>query len=167
MKRISLILIGGGDRGSSYLKYLQDNPEKFRLVGLAEPVREKIEFLRETYQVPAEMCFETYDELLAIPKFADVAMICTQDKMHFIPAMEAIKKGYDLLLEKPAATTAKECFEISEAAKENNVKVLVCHVLRYTPFYKALKKFLDTGRLGEITNISHTEGVGNLHHEYK
>ena len=168
MKRISLILIGGGDRGSSYLKYLQDNPEKFRLVGLAEPVREKREFLRDTYQVPAEMCFETYDELLAMPKFADVAMICTQDKMHFIPAMEAIKKGYDLLLEKPAATTAKECFEISEAAKENNVKVLVCHVLRYTPFYKALKKFLDTGRLGEITNISHTEGVGNLHmsHSY-
>lgn len=168
MKKLSLVLVGGGDRGSSYLKYLQDNPEKFQLVGLAEPVREKREFLREAYHVPADKCFESYEELLSLPKFSDVAMICTQDKMHFTPAMEAIKKGYDLLLEKPAATTAKECFEISEAAKENNVKVLVCHVLRYTPFYKALKKFLDTGRLGEITNISHTEGVGNLHmsHSY-
>ena len=40
MKKLSLILIGGGDRGSSYLKYLQSNPEKFQLVGFAEPVKE-------------------------------------------------------------------------------------------------------------------------------
>ncbi len=41
MKQLSLILIGGGDRGSSYLKFLQTNPECFKLVGLAEPVKEK------------------------------------------------------------------------------------------------------------------------------
>jgi predicted dehydrogenase len=40
--------------------------------------------------------------------------------------------------------------------------------LRYTPFYKALKKIVDDGLVGEITNVSHTEGVGNVHisHSY-
>ncbi|MBQ7075565.1 MAG: Gfo/Idh/MocA family oxidoreductase [Clostridia bacterium] len=168
MKKLSLILIGGGDRGSSYLKYLQNNPEKFQLVGLAEPVKEKREYLRDLYNVPQDKCFESYEEILALPKFADVAMICTQDKMHYAPAMMAIEKKYDLLLEKPVAATAKECFDISDAAQKNGVKVLVCHVLRYTPFYKTLKAFIDSGRLGEITNISHTEGVGNIHisHSY-
>ncbi len=163
MKKLKLILIGGGDRGSSYLKSLDIMPEKFELVGLAEPVKEKRKFLMKHYNVPEENCFESYEDLLKLPKIADVAMICTQDKMHFEPAMKAMEKKYDLLLEKPAATTAEECFKIAESAKKNNVRVLVCHVLRYTPFYKTLKKLIDDGKIGEITNIDHTEGVGNLH----
>lgn len=163
MKQLSLILIGGGDRGSSYLKFLQTNPECFKLVGLAEPVKEKREYLRDLYNVPHNMCFESYEKLLEMPKLADIAMICTQDKMHYDPAMKAIEKKYDLLLEKPVAPTPKECFEISEAAKKNGVKVLVCHVLRYTPFYKAIKNFIAEGKLGDVINITHTEGVGNVH----
>ena len=163
MKQLSLILVGGGDRGSSYLKYLQNIPEKFKLVALAEPVKEKREYLRDLYNVPADMCFESYEELLKRPKFADIVMVCTQDKMHFEPAMMAINQKYDLLLEKPIAPTPQECYEISENAKKNGVRVLVCHVLRYTPFYKAVKKFLDEGNLGEIMNVTHTEGVGNVH----
>lgn len=163
MKQLSLILAGGGDRGSSYLKYLDNNPEKFKLVGLAEPLKEKREFLQKKYHVPAEMCFESYEELLSLPKFADIAMICTQDKMHFEPAMMAIDKKYDLLLEKPIAPTPQECYRIAEKARANGVRVLVCHVLRYTPFYKAVKAFIKSGTLGEIMNIVHTEGVGNVH----
>ncbi|MBQ7097413.1 MAG: Gfo/Idh/MocA family oxidoreductase [Clostridia bacterium] len=163
MKQLSLILIGGGDRGSCYLKSLHKTPEKFKLVAVAEPVKEKREYFRDLYNVPDEMCFESYEELLALPKMADVAMICTQDKMHFDPAMKAIEKKYDLLLEKPIAPTPEECFEISKAAEENGVRVLVCHVLRYTPFYKSIKNFLESGRLGKVMNVTHTEGVGNVH----
>ena len=163
MKKLSLILIGGGDRGSSYLKSLQIRPECFELVAIAEPVKEKREYLRDLYNVPDEMCFESYDKLLELPKIADVAMICTQDKMHYEPAMLAIEKKYDLLLEKPVAPTPEECFKICEAAIRNNVKVLVCHVLRYTPFYKKVKEFISKGSIGDIVNIVHTEGVGNVH----
>ena len=163
MKQLSLILVGGGDRGSSYLKYLDTNPDKFKLVGLAEPVKEKREYLRDLYNVPEDKCFESYEELLKLPKFADIAMICTQDKMHYEPAMMAIDKKYDLLLEKPISVSPQECYSIYEKAKENGVRSVVCHVLRYTPFYKAMKKFIDDGNLGEVVNVVHTEGVGNVH----
>lgn len=109
------------------------------------------------------MCVDSYEKLLSMPKFADIAMICTQDKMHFEPTMMAIEKKYDILLEKPVAPTPEECQKISEAANAAGVKVLVCHVLRYAPFYKALKKALEDGVIGEITNINHIEGVGNIH----
>ena len=163
MKKLSLVLIGGGDRGRSYLKYLDANPEKFSLVALAEPIKEKREFLKDLYHVADNMCFESYEELLSLPKLADIAMICTQDKDHFEPAMMAIEKKYDLLLEKPIATTPNQCIEISKSAHDNGVKVLVCHLLRYTPFYRFIKNFIDSGQLGEIMNIIHTEGVGNIH----
>ena len=166
MRKLSLILIGGGDRGSSYLKSLQIHPDMFEVVGLAEPIKAKREYLKDLYNIPEDRCFESYEPLLDLPKIADVAMICTQDKMHYEPAMKAIEKKYDLLLEKPVAPTPEECFEISEAATKNGVKVLVCHVLRYTPFYRAMKEFLDSGKLGEIMNIEHTEGVGNIHYSH-
>ena len=168
MKQLSLIFIGGGDRGSSSVKYLQQNPEKFRLVGIAEPIREKREYLRDLYQVPQKNCYESYEEILALPKFADVAMICTQDKMHFEPALMAMEKKYDLLMEKPISTSPRECYQMYRAAEEHGVKSVVCHVLRYTPFYKAIKKFIADGNMGEIMNMIHTEGVGNVHisHSY-
>ncbi len=163
MKQLSLIIIGGGDRGSSYLKYLDNHPEQFVLVGIAEPVKEKRDYLKEKYNIPDEMCFESWEEILELPKLSDIAMICTQDKMHYEPAMKAIEKKYDILLEKPVAPTPEECYQIAESAQKNGVKVVVCHVLRYTPFYKAVKKFIDEGNVGDIKNITHTECVGNIH----
>ena len=73
MKQLSLILIGGGDRGSCYLKYLDSNPEKFKLVGIAEPIRSKRDYLKEKYSVPEENCYESYEDILSLPKFADIA----------------------------------------------------------------------------------------------
>lgn len=163
MKQLKLILIGGGDRGSSYLKYLQLFPKKFSLVAIAEPVKEKRDYLKNLYGVSDDMCHDSYEKLLSMPKFADVVLICTQDKLHYAPAMMAIEKKYDILLEKPIAPTPKECLKIAEAAKSNGVKVLVCHVLRYTRFYKAIKSFIKSGKLGKVINIVHTEGVGNVH----
>jgi predicted dehydrogenase len=80
------------------LKYLDTNPEKFQLVGLAEPVKEKREYLRDLYNVPANMCYESYEELLNMPKCADIVMICTQDKMHYEPAMMAIDKKLEMFI---------------------------------------------------------------------
>ena len=163
MKQLKLILIGGGDRGSCYLKYLDMYPEKFSLVALAEPVKAKRDFLRDKYNVPENMCFESYEKIFSYEKFADIVMICTQDKMHFAPAMKAIDNGYDVLLEKPISPSPKECYELSLRALEKNVKVLVCFVLRYTPFYRTIKKFIDDGNLGDVMNVIHTEAVGNVH----
>ncbi|MBQ5746396.1 MAG: Gfo/Idh/MocA family oxidoreductase, partial [Clostridia bacterium] len=157
------ILIGGGDRGSCYLKYLDIHPEKFSLEAIAEPVKAKRDFLRDKYGVPADMCFESYEDIFKLPKFADIVLICTQDKMHFAPAMRAIENGYHILLEKPISPSPEECYILSEKAKEAGVKALVCFVLRYTPYYKTIKRLIDDGTLGDVMNVIHSECVGNVH----
>lgn len=168
MKQLTLALVGCGDRGSCYMKYVDENPKKFKLVAIADPLESKRAYFKEKYNVPEENCYDDYKVLLSRDRLADIVMICTQDKMHFEPAMMAIEKGYDILLEKPISPNPEECFAITKAANEKGVKVIVCHVLRYTPFYKAVKKFIDEGDLGRLMNINHTEGVGNVHmsHSY-
>ncbi len=168
MKQFSAIVIGAGGRGRTYAYPMRDMPEKFKIVGVAEPHdSRRIEFQKDM-NLPDEAVFRTWEEMLSLPKMADIAIITTQDNMHYGPAMKAIELGYDLLLEKPVAQTEKECAEIANAAREKGVKVLVCHVLRYTPFFKKVKELIQEGNIGEIMSILHVEGVGDIHqtHSY-
>ena len=63
------------------------------------------------------------------------------------PAMACIGKGYHILLEKPMAETAEKTREIVDAAKEKGILLMVCHVLRHTPFFKAMKDVIDKGTI--------------------
>ena len=166
MEKITAIVIGAGSRGQCYTNEMFKYPDKFQVVGVAEPIENRREFVKNKHGISDEHCFDTWEKILELPKFADVAIISTMDRMHFAPAMEAIRKGYNLLLEKPAAPTAEECFLIEKEAKKYGVKILVCHVLRYTPFYTTLKRIIDEGRLGKIMSIQHCENVGNTHQSH-
>ena len=163
MKQLTVVLIGAGGRGSAYAKHMHMTPEKYKIVAVADPNKEKCRVIREMYGFSEDMCFSDWKDLLALPKMAGIAVIATSDNLHYEPAMKAISLGYDLLLEKPVAQTVKECTDIANAAKEKNVSVLVCHVLRYTPFYKKVKSIITSGTLGEIVSLDQTECVGNVH----
>ncbi len=160
------ILIGAGMRGSTYTDIMLGMGDKFRVVGVAEPVEGRRNSIKNKHGVPDEACFTTWEDILARPKMADLAIISTMDDMHYAPAMKAIELGYDLLLEKPVAPTARECADIALAAREKGVKVLVCHVLRYSPFYKKVKELLMDGAVGRVMNILQVEAVGNLHQSH-
>ena len=165
MDKLKFVLIGCGNRGGTYSArgYEQGH---FEMVGIAEPDDFIRNYFREKYNIPEDKCFRSYEQLLAQEKFADFALIATQDKMHFEPAMMAIEKGYHLLLEKPISPSPKECLAIAEAAEAKGVKALVCHVLRYTPFSRKVKQIIDSGKLGKIRSVIHTEGVGNVHYSH-
>lgn len=166
MKKLKVILIGAGGRGTNYTDTMAKMPEKFQVVAVAEPIKERRENIRKKHNIPENMCFNTWEPLLEMDKIADIALICTMDRMHFAPAMKAIEKGYDMLLEKPATATPEECFTLAAAAKKKGVKILVCHVLRYTLFFGKLKELIDSGTIGRVISIHADECVGNTHQSH-
>ena len=163
MSPIRVIVIGAGNRGERYATHMTEMPEHYEIVAVADPAEARRNLFHERFGVAKEMGFHTWEEILAQPKMADLAVISTVDNMHYEPAMKAIELGYNLLLEKPVAPTAKECAEIAAAAQAKGVKVLVGHVLRYSPFYCAVKEILMAGTIGQIISIDQVEGVGNVH----
>lgn len=165
-KICKVIVIGAGGRGQGYTNIMANAPELFKVVGVAEPIDDRREYIKEKHGIADEHCFDTWEKILDIPKFADVAIISTMDRMHTEPAIKALELGYDLLLEKPVAPTPEECALIEQKAKECGRKILVCHVLRYTPFFRTLKKLINDGVVGEVVNIEHIEGVGNAHQSH-
>ena len=165
-KKLKVILIGAGSRGTSYTTMMAEGQGNFEVIAVAEPIEERRNNIKNKHNIPDEMCFESWEPILEREKFADVVLVCTMDRDHFAPAMAAIEKGYDLLLEKPVAPTPEECSRIRKAAKEKGVKILVCHVLRYTPFFGKLKELIDSGKLGKVMSIEHDECVGNVHQSH-
>lgn len=168
MTKIKLAVIGCGNRSQIYTKLALQMPQKYEIIAAADFNSERVEKVKEISNNPKFRSFTSAEAILAEPKLADMMIIGTQDTEHFEPAVKAMEKGYDLLLEKPIATNLKDVLVLQKLAKKLNRKVLVCHVLRYTSFYQEVKKIVDSGILGDIININATEGVGPWHmaHSY-
>ena len=166
MKQLTAIILGVGSRGCIYANSMNKMREKFQVVGLADPLRSHRTTVQGWFDVPEENCVDSWEDLLDRPKMADFAIIATQDNMHLAPTLKAIEKGYDILLEKPVAQTAQECAAIAVAAQKKGVKVLVCHVLRYTDFYGRVKKILLDGTIGDVVSLLAVEAVGNVHQSH-
>jgi len=141
MKKIKAILIGAGQRGmGAYAPYALEHPNEFEIIAVADADIVRNNQFRELYNLNKEVCFMDWKEVLNSGIEADVVMVCTQDDLHFEPTKLALKKGYNILLEKPMSNKVSECIRIGELAQEYNKSITVCHVLRYTDFFIRLKK---------------------------
>ena len=75
MKKLKVIVMGAGMRGKGYTDIMAKHPDKFEVVGVAEPVEDKREYIRKLHNIPPENCFDTWEKILDVPKFADIAII--------------------------------------------------------------------------------------------
>ncbi|MBQ4339139.1 MAG: Gfo/Idh/MocA family oxidoreductase [Clostridia bacterium] len=162
-KPLKTVIVGGGHRSIVYSQLASVKPDKLEIVGVADPDEVRRNAIARMFDIPAEHCFKTAQELAKAPKFADAVINGTMDDIHVETTVPLLEAGYDVLLEKPFAVNESEARELVEAAKKYGRKVMVCFVLRYTPFYSEIKKRLVSGEIGDIINIQTCEYV-SYHH---
>ena len=159
----TVAVVGLGARGHhTYAKYQHLFPEKMKIVAIADIDKEKVELCKEEFNVSDDMCFYDAMDLLDQDKLADVIIIATQDGDHRQHTLKAIEKGYEILLEKPISNKPTDCIEIRDRALEAGVNITVCHVLRYTMFYRMIKEAIKK-YLGEVVSVQAIENVGYWH----
>lgn len=172
MKTVTAVVVGAGDRGRHvYGKYALEHPEELKIVAVAEPDEQRRKEFGQLHGLADDQCFADYEALLSQPRLADAALICTQDGMHYRPALLAKQAGYHVLLEKPISNTPQECVRIWKDCAQTTAEgqiFAVCHVLRYTPFFLQIKQLLDQGAVGRLVNIQYEEDIGFYHfaHSY-
>lgn len=165
--KITLALVGAGERGQNcYAPYAKIKGYDVSFVAVAEPIDGRREIFAEEYNVPKENVFSSAAEFLSKPKMADAVIIATQDNQHFDYACQAIKLGYSIMLEKPISPDLKECLELQRLAEEHGTTILVCHVMRYTKFYRKLKELIDQKVIGDVVSVTHTENVAYWHYAH-
>ena len=166
MKQVTAVLVGAGARGQVYAEYARQHPEELRIVAVAEPRQDRRELACRAHGVGPERSFSSWEPLLEKPRMADAALICTLDGLHTAPALAALEKGYNVLMEKPMSNSEAECRAIAAAAERGGRVLCVCHVLRYTPFYATLKRLVDEGAVDEVAALAQIENVGYWHHAH-
>ncbi|MBL0267281.1 MAG: Gfo/Idh/MocA family oxidoreductase [Chitinophagaceae bacterium] len=165
---VSVILIGAGHRGNIYADYALQHPDEMTIIAVAEISETRLKKFQKKHRLNNESCFTFWNEVFNIPKFADAVVIATPDHLHTEPALAALEAGYDILLEKPMAPTERECRLILEKVKQTGRIAGVCHVLRYSPYFRELKEIVNKGLLGDIISIQHMEPIEQIHmsHSY-
>ena len=166
MSKVTFAILGMGNRGTKYAEKALVFPDRMEVTAIADSRPVRTESANRFLHLPPEKIFSSGEEMLAAPKLADIMVIATQDAQHRDHALAALRKGYDLVLEKPIATTPEDCLAISEEAERLGRRVIVCHVLRYTVFYRAIKKLIDSGVLGKVEAINAEEQVGYYHYAH-
>ena len=168
MAPVSMVVIGAGQRGTGYARWARHHPDRAVVVGVAEPHEVRRARLAAEHGIAAQNVAADWRQLADRGRLADAALICTQDRMHAGPAEAFAALGYHILLEKPMAPDEAACRRIVAAVEEAGVMLAVGHVMRYTPYTRAVKQIVDSGQLGDIMSVQHLEPLGFWHqaHSY-
>lgn len=154
---IRIAVIGVGNRAGKYLSCLPPDAVAAFLVD-PDPIR--LSQAAAKYGVPQNACFTDAEAFFAEPREVDGVLIATPDRLHFSQTLSAIRNGYPVLLEKPAASSLEEIDSLLDASRQSGVPVSVCLVMRYHPSLRRIKEIVDSGEIGRILSIDHIESIG-------
>lgn len=146
-------VIGAGAMGQNHIRtYSQMN--NVELIGIADIDKQRIESLSQQYNTQG---FTDYRDLLR--EDLDAVSIVVPTTLHMRVALDVIKSGTNLLVEKPISDTVENAETIVKAANAENLQVMVGHIERFNPAVIRMKSLIDSGELGKIVSIN-TRRVG-------
>lgn len=158
-KKVRLAILGTGNRARTYLEWIKANPDRVELVAAADIDPARLDdFIRSAGGTATP--FSSADGMLTSATDIDALLICTPEGYHHSPAMKALSRGIHILLEKPLAPTLAECEEIAAEAESRGLVAGVSHVLRYHPYFMALRSAVTDSRMGVPVSVTHRVRVG-------
>jgi len=141
-------VIGVGSMGRHHARVYAELAEA-DLVAVADVVPETGARIGSKYGVPA---YIDYRELLEQEK-PDLVTVAVPTKEHKAVVETALEAGAHVLVEKPIAATVAEAEALIAKAEALDRKLMVGHIVRFSPTIQALKQHLDAGELGRIFQI--------------
>ena len=131
--------------GKNHLKTYK-NLQGVELVGVYDIFPEAAKAAAEMFGIKA------FSSMEDVAKSVDAVSVVTTSVTHADVGEFFLKSGVHCLIEKPLATTEEECMRLINAAKENNVTLLVGHIERFNPAVEQMAKILsDTSKIRSLT----------------
>jgi predicted dehydrogenase len=163
-----LAVVGAGGRGrDAYGRWAVAHPDRAQVVAVADPDPVRRDSLAT---VSGAAAYAGWQALLddAATHRLDGVVIATPDVDHVDVALAVADLGLPFLLEKPAAPTMSELERLAVHVHESSARLAICHVLRFTPFWRSVHQVVSSGVLGPMQTIEVRENIGFWHfaHSY-
>lgn len=142
---IKVAVIGAGMMGKNHIKTYK-NMQGIELVGVYDVFPEASKAAAEMFGIKA---FSSMEEVAAN---VDAVSVVTTSVTHADVGEFFMNKGIHCMMEKPLATTEEGCMRLINAAKNNNVVLMVGHIERFNPAVEQMGKLLsDTSKIRSLT----------------
>jgi UDP-N-acetylglucosamine 3-dehydrogenase len=145
---INVAVIGAGSMGRNHARVYSELPGA-NLLAVVDTNPEIAAEVAHRYQARP---YHDFNEMLAAEQPQAVS-IAVPTALHTQVALEAMRAGADILIEKPIAATLQEGRQIISEAQRLNRRLMIGHIVRFNPAIQALKQKLDAGELGRIFQI--------------
>jgi UDP-N-acetylglucosamine 3-dehydrogenase len=149
MSKVKYGVIGLGWFGEKHCEALAAIPN-VELYALCTRTEKRLKAIAKTFGV--KKTFTDYNEMLNDPELEAVSVVTMWDQ-HVAPTLAAIKAGKNVFVEKPVASTLKDCQAIVKAANATEKAFMVGHICRFNPRYAAAKAEVASGAIGKIIHI--------------
>jgi len=104
----------------------------------------------------------SYDDVLADPEL-EAVVVATPAVTHYELARRALEAGKHVLVEKPPAMNSVEAEELVATAESTGLVLMPGHLLLYHPAVQEVKRFVDSGELGEVFCVySNRQNLGKI-----
>ena len=109
--------------------------------------------------IPESRCYGDYMEMfdrelqLPVGERMDFVAITTPNAFHFKIAMEALKRGFHVLCDKPMTLSLAEAKELRERVRETNLLFCLMHNYSGYPMVRQAKIMVGEGKLGKIRKV--------------
>lgn len=147
MGKLKVGVIGAGAMGRSHARVYSDM-DKVELMAVCDKDKKTANEIAKKYNA------NPFTDYKKIDKSLDAVSVCVPTKLHKDVALFFINRGVNVLVEKPIASSMEEAKILIEAAKKNDVKLMVGHVERFNPVIAEIKKRIESNELGKIYSIS-------------
>jgi UDP-N-acetylglucosamine 3-dehydrogenase len=149
MKNVKCGVMGIGFFGEYHLRALMNIPFA-EVVGICRRDEEKAREIAKKYNI--KKYYTDYRELLADEEI-EMVTITTTVELHMQMAIDALKAGKHVFLEKPMGNNVEECEKIIAESKNTDKFIMVGHVCRFDNVYAMVKKELEQKNIGKIFSI--------------
>ena len=144
---LKVAIIGAGAISTAHIEGYLNFKDRCSIVAICDLYVDKAQQRIEKYGLEAK-ALQDYKELLL--EDIDLVSICTPPYSHAEIAIDFLNAGSNVIIEKPMASSLKECDEINEAASNNGKIVSVIAQNRFRNPMMKLKSVLDSGLAGKI-----------------
>jgi predicted dehydrogenase len=145
-------VIGAGYWGPNLVRCFEESPQ-CQVAYICDRDTKKLDNICKRFP---EVIGTTDDREVLRRDRIDAVVIATPTRTHYELARRALDAGLHTFVEKPLATTSKECIDLIERAEAGGCVLFVGHVFLYSAAVAKLKEIVSRGELGDIYYISST-----------
>jgi predicted dehydrogenase len=143
---IGVGVVGYGYWGPNLVRNFSEALET-QVIGVTDLRPERLALVQNRY--PGLQVSSDYRILLANPKI-DAIAISTPVSTHFDLAMEAIRAGKHVLVEKPLASSSAQVLALMEEAERKKIVLMVDHTFVYTGAVRKIAEIIGNGSMGDL-----------------